>query len=324
MSVTLKSDEPLKNNITAWFCISDGQIKEIVGNRTLTIAPGVLLPTSPTPSSSAPYGASFRPVSDGAGGAAGIRFADIPFPTNGARSIVAVLNKHVADAANGTLVGVGRYGGVLGHLNIIAGKPHAQGGGYPAGADLGTGPHLIVMTGKAFGGGIKLYVDGTLDPAYTGGLADANPDSGMVIDNIGGLPGVDGFCSSDIVHLGFLNTELTQADVTRLQDSLGLNTFAPVLVTAGSATVRTPYPLMRNTGTLRTSETGWAVNVVNAQTGATVLTKFNQGTDADGFLEVSDSAIFKDAYYSLNGIIPTGSGDPATAPAFVTNPIQAV
>ena len=109
----------------------------------------------------------------------------------------------------------------------------------------------------------------------------------------------------------------------RAKDAAG-NVSTPVLSTtvtllsASSGTLTTPQPLKNNTATVQPNLTGLVVQVLLGSTGAVVVGKTGQTTNASGYLAVTDATITPGTAYFLAFV------NPATGAAGITNKITAV
>lgn len=276
MTVSLNTGDALYSALSHLFLVDDDNlIKELKAGLTVTPHASVLLPN--TGSSTSPVGRSFRP-----GGASysvihGVDFPEYACSNAGALSVFIAFNQF-----NSAVTGSGAYAACAAATDTAGIK---VGDGWMM--DVATGrwtPHnnnstvalssLTLTTGSITGAGIKsiaftrngngpvkAYINGVVDSAFAGGLSNAGAAFGAnwgtsTLGLIGGMSG-SGYVSFDYTHwCDFVGTELTEADVLRLHNSLtGSNAFALVSLPADTTAPTLTSPTGTSSGTTTASGT---------------------------------------------------------------------
>lgn len=238
----------------------DNTVKELKAGLTCTPHANVLLPGGGATSS--PVGRSFR--TGGAAGSSpavyGVDFPNYTAANNADISFFCAVNQYnSANNGGASAYGVPMFGGDTGGLRIGCGMQldaatgkvfHNNTNGIAAlsgtlntANDITSGVTSFGFTRTA-GGVVKVYINGVVDSAYTGGVANTGSQFGAAwgtaeLSLIGGFAGY-GWASFDYAYVcDWLGTVITDADMLRLHNSLtGSDAFA--LITAGaSATAKT-------------------------------------------------------------------------------------
>lgn len=288
MPVALNTSDALFGAVNYLFCVdNDNTIKELKNSTALTVHADVVLPSSGTPSTSAPFGRSFRTLRGSTATPSdeynfrGVSFAPIATPTDGPESVLVVLNQLNAAAVGGaqgpflTLNVGGNQSGMGLRLNATGNViPQGRGNeftGTATAASVSTGARTILITRNGdVANSVFVYVDGVLDANFTAGLSNAGGAFGYgssigSIQAIGGAAGF-GFCSMDIVYLAGFSTALTSGDASRLHASLtGSGAFA--LVTGVETPDFLAPTLTSPTGTQTGSTTASGTVTTNENTG---------------------------------------------------------
>lgn len=236
------TSDPLAGNVRATIAYDDvsGTVKELKSNLPLTVHADVRLPTSATsPSSSTPYGPSFRTLGGGTGnldGAAATNnggYRGVSLNTGltvnlgGPFSIFIVWNKKNGAAHQ---YGDGAGGATL-TFGTSLGPPVSSGSlrfvGDLGTADIGAGAHTyaIVRRGESATG-----QDVWLDGVKVRDATNATFGFSAPYQLIGGYnddgTNAGSWVSLDHVSHTLFDKALTDADVTRLHNSVGAGTFA--------------------------------------------------------------------------------------------------
>ncbi|MBS0444770.1 MAG: putative Ig domain-containing protein [Proteobacteria bacterium] len=250
MALALNTSDPLYPALTLLFCVDDDNtVKELRANVPCTVKPGVLLPNSVgAQSTTTPYGRSFRtmPGTSPYDFSKGVTFPEQLTNTNQPISVFIAFNRYNSDSSaqyfscdmvggSGPLVRM-RPGGKLTSA-VYPGVPTT--GASTSGA-ITTAQNTVCLTRNAKGANsVFMYINGVIDPAFAGGLSNANNEFGVTdppqkLSWIGGFPGY-GWVSCDWVYVAiFVGTQLGAADVLRLHNSLtGNNNFA--LIAGGAS-----------------------------------------------------------------------------------------
>lgn len=266
MAKTLNTGDALYATLSHLFCVDDDNIvKELKAGLACTPHANVLLPN--TGSSTAPVGRSFR-TGGGAGTSPVVYGVDFP-------------NYVASNAANlSFFCAVNQYNSANNGGNPSDGAPMFSNDS--AGLRVGEGMQLDPATGKVFhnningraglagtlntagsitaggvksfgftrtaAGVVKVYINGVVDSAYTGGVANTASQFGAAwstaeMSLIGGM-GSYGWVSFDYAYVcDWLGTVLTDADVLRLHNSLaGGDAFDLVILPAPTAPTVTTQP----------------------------------------------------------------------------------
>ncbi len=242
MPIALNTADPLYPSLTYFFAVDDDNtVKEFKAGLVTTTHPSTLLPNSlPTPSSSAPYGRSFKTAAGATNYTfpGGVTFAGADTPVSGPISVFVVLNKfNGASADNPDLVGgsgplVRLAPGSRVTTAMYPGQPTS---GAATAAALSTGANTICVTRNGnLANSVFIYLNGALDANFAGGLSNANGQFGsypgvLHLGAIGGWTAAS-WVSADVVFVAvFVGKQLTAADAARLHASLtGGNAFALV------------------------------------------------------------------------------------------------
>ena len=268
MAVLLNTSDPLYSKLTALICVdpATNTIVEAVSGRTVTTSGTVLLPNSGTPSSTAPYGPSFRtkPVDTYSPSLVGLSPNLTMADTANVSSFI-VVNKRTASTGGYGLGGalVWREDGTVAGFVAVNG-PHT--------AALDGGGHSIAYTRDGAGAQLaKVFPDGVLSPVYAGGKSVGYGT--IKWDPFGGELG-QGTVDADFVFCAFFNSYLlTDADVSRLHASLtGGGAFA-LLASAPADTTAPTLSAAVGTQTGQTTATvGATTNEANGTMYAVVTT----------------------------------------------------
>lgn len=307
MALALNTSDPLYPALSYLFAVDDNNtVKELRAGLALTINAGVLLPnSSPVSSSVTPFGRSVRTPA-GAGPydfVGGVSFSNILVNTNGPISVFIAVNRYNGNSGNNLADMIGGSGPLIrvrtGDKLTSAVYPGVSTTGASTTGTLTTAQNTICLTRNAKGtNSVFMYLNGAIDPAFTGGLSNAANQFGVTdppqnFTNIGGFPG-QSWVSCDFVYVAiFVGTVLSAADVARLHSSLtGSNAFALIAGSAASAPTITTQPGTQTvtvpataTFTVAASGTGlsyqWQRNGVNIA-GATASSFTTPATSVSG------------------------------------------
>ena len=237
MTVSLNTSDPLYGNIRALFCVDNNVIKELKNNTALTVASQVRLPNSGTPSTTAPFGPSFGTQPNGAYDFYGVTFPAIVFDTTQPCSVMFVLNKWTSSDGIPALLG-GTFNATRIAMLGIDGKPFAFESTVKA-ASIASGGHSVLIT-RSGNDNALLYVDGAIDPAYSGGVFSGYTNNNRPFDSIGGIAG-QGNVVADVVFVVVFNNTVSASDAARLHASLsGDGAFALTTVSGGGGDTTAP------------------------------------------------------------------------------------
>lgn len=266
MAKSLNTGDALYATLSHLFCVDDDNvIKELKAGLACTPHANVLLPG--TGSSTSPVGRSFR-TGGGAGTSPVVYGVDFP-------------NYVASNAANlSFFVAVNQYNSANNGGNPADGAPMFSNDA--AGLRVGEGMQLDPATGKVFhnningraglagtlntagsitaggvksfgftrtaAGVVKIYINGVVDSAYTGGVANTASQFGAAwgtaeMSLIGGMANY-GWVSFDYAYVcDWLGTILTDADVLRLHNSLaGGDAFDLITLPAPTSPTVTTQP----------------------------------------------------------------------------------
>lgn len=227
MALTLNTSDPWFSNIVAAFGVDDDNtVKEIKNGTSLTVHANVKLPNSGTPSSTAPFGPSFRTEANGSFDFYGVTFPAIGIPTDGKCTVILVVNQLNSSGGGGYISDgpLGRVGGSW--VPWEAGTASATG--------IATGGHTIIASRDGDTQN-RLFIDGVEDSAFSSGAVPVGGGSaGKTFSTLGGWAG-QGYGSFDFVYLFVLvGVEANATDAAELHASAtGGGAFR--LISSGSA-----------------------------------------------------------------------------------------
>lgn len=256
MAKTLNTSDALYTSLSHLFTVDDDNtIKELKAGLACTPHANVLTPASGATSS--PVGRSFR--TGGAAGSSpavyGVDFPNYVAANNANLSFFCAVNQYnSANNGGSTTYGVPMFSTDAGGIRIGCGMQldattgkvfHSNHNGIAAlSGTLNTAGSITSgVTSFGFtrtsGGVVKVYINGAVDSAYTGGVANTGSQFGAAWDTaqmslIGGMAAY-GWVSFDYAYVcDWLGTVITDADMLRLHNSLtGSDAFA--LITAGAS-----------------------------------------------------------------------------------------
>lgn len=286
MAKALNTGDALHASLSHLFCVDDdNSIRELKASLLCTPHANVLTPANGA--TSAPVGRSFR-----TGGAAGpspavygVDFPNYVAANNANLSFFCAVNQYNSSNNGGaSAYGVPMFGtdtagrrvGVGMQLDAATGKVFhnntngiaALSGTLNTADDITSGVTSFGFTRTA-GGVVKVYINGLVDSAYTGGIANTLTQFGAAWDTaehslIGGFAGY-GWASFDYAYVcDWLGTILTDADMLRLHNSLtGADAFALISLPVDT----TPPTLSSPTGTSTGSTTATGSVSTNEATG---------------------------------------------------------
>lgn len=255
MAKTLNTGDALASALTHLFGVDDDNvIKEFKAGLTCTPHANVLKPN--TGSSSAPVGKSFR--TGGAAGAGptvyGVDFPNYVVSNAAAFSVFVAVNQYNNANSPGTGYAAELFGSDSAGIKIGPGMQmdptngkffkHNNNGAVvtsgtlnSAGAINGAGIKSFGMTVTA-GGVVKMFINGVVDSAFSGGIANTGNQFGSAWTNadfslIGGQP-ANSWVSFDWVYVAdFIGTVVSDAEMLRLHNSLtGSDAFALISLPA--------------------------------------------------------------------------------------------
>jgi hypothetical protein len=188
---------------------------------------------------------------------------------------------------------------------------------------LGAGARSFCTTATiGTSGSANLYLDGASEGTPYG----SNPDTertGAGFNGIGQSTNTGAADGCSVVWVAVFDKVLSQAEVDSLNDSLGANNafglvesgptphnvtpvnviqanaVSPAAITSSAAGTLTTAPLKNNTGTLLANQTGATAYIHNMTTGALIVAKTGQTTNASGVMVVSDPLILPATQYRI-------------------------
>lgn len=319
MAYTLNTAHPLYGNIIELIGVQGGALVSHKVVRTFT------LDSSPAPTyGSGTWGEHFALAAVDSATSKGASFSPaVSFDTN----INPTYSVFIAINTKGTVT----YDNVLLNGSLVA--PYLAGNYVRAGVvitniingttALGTGARSFCTTVTiGTGGSADLYLDGASEGApYESNPDTERPDAGF--NGIGKNTNTGAADGCGIVWIAVFDKVLSQSEVDSLNDSLGANNafglvesgptphnvtpvnviqanaVSPAAITSSAAGTLTTAPLKNNTGTLLANQTGATAYIHNMTTGALVVAKTGQTTNASGVMVVSDPLILPATQYRI-------------------------
>lgn len=316
MAYTLNTGHALYGNLIELIGVQSGALVSHVTARTFT------LDSSPAPTFGSGtwgehfiFGAADSATSKGASISPAISFNTYSNPTY---SVFIAINTKGTVTYDAVLVNGGIFAPFLSGANVRAGVSITN--KIEGTTSLGTGARSFCTT-ATIGTSGNLYLDGASEGTpYSGDPDTQRTDAGF--NGIGRNTNTGAADGCSIVWIAVFDKVLSQAEVDSLHDSLGANnTFglvssttthdvtmanvtqanavsAAAIYSAATGTLTTA-PLKNNAGTLLANETGATAYIHNVSTGALVVAKTGQTTNASGVMTVTDAAITPATQYRI-------------------------
>lgn len=317
MAYTLNTAHPLYGNIIELIGVQGGALVSHKVARTFTLDSGPA-PTfgSGTWGEHFAFGAADSNTSKGALLNPAVSFNTYSNPTY---SLFIAVNTKGTVTYDAVFINNKLFAPFLSGTNVRAGvliNPKISGS-----TALGSGARSFCTT-ATIGTSGNLYLDGASEGTpYVGDPDTQRTDAGF--DGIGRTTGQGAADGCSVVWIAVFDKVLSQAEVDSLHDSLGANNafglvlsgptphnvipvnvvqanaVSPAAITSSAAGTLTTAPLKNNTGTLLANQTGATAYIHNMTTGALIVSKTGQTTNASGVMVVSDPLILPATQYRI-------------------------
>lgn len=314
MSYTLNTGHALHANLIDLIGVQGGALVSHKTARTFT-------PHASATYGSGTWGEHFKTGAKGWNSSGATFTPDLTYDTSGGKGFTifyAVNNiATAADSLGALQQSTVSYGVSAAGQRAVAGNSSPD--PYQPLTTVGVGAKSICVTRNGETSN-KSYIDGILE--YTGGRLGWNtPTDGF--NSIGGFDGQGVAGGIEFVWVAAFDKVLSDAEVLALHNSLGAsNAFAlvssatthnvtlanssqanaasTVAITSSATTgTLTTAPLKNNAGTLLANETGATAYIHHMTTGALIVAKTGQTTNASGVMTVTDAAIAAGTQYRI-------------------------